>query len=225
MTRPQLVRSLALWTARERRYYLRWRGLKKQKAGIDVTRDAWRAWNHAHQMRVRRTVEIRKLDATSWRIDDTSAEAIIQREGISLWAYPDSQGWATGGVGHLITPPHKGVTAADFEKWGSRAHPIARDKAVSFFRDVDLVPYEKVVDDANRKRVANGHEPITPAQRGACVSLAFNIGTGGFATSTVARLIAKGASASAVADAFLLWHQPPEIMGRRRSEAAQYRAG
>jgi hypothetical protein len=55
----------------------------------------------------------------------------------------------------------------------------------------------------------------------ACVSLAFNIGAPGFVGSTVVREI-NADNMQAAADAFLLWDHPPELLGRRKGEKAQF---
>jgi lysozyme len=59
--------------------------------------------------------------------------------------------------------------------------------------------------------------PLKDHQFDALVSFAFNIGTGGFRDSTVAkRLNAKDFAGAA--DAMLMWRRPPEIVPRRRRE-------
>ena len=49
------------------------------------------------------------------------------------------------------------------------------------------------------------------------MSLAFNIGAGGFVGSSVVRQINAG-NMQAAADDFLLWDHPPELLGRRKGE-------
>lgn len=226
-SRAKVAAGLAYWTIQERKTYAEWLRLKHKNASTLPGRKrslAYKAWNHAHQMRVRRSIELRKLDVTSWKINDASANAIASREGEIPYAYNDSQGHATAWIGHLIRLGS--VRQSDYTKWGSPQHHFPNhQKIIDYFRDVDLAPYEKVVDDVARARVKNGHAAMTPGERGACVSLTFNIGTGGFSKSTVARRIKSGASKLSVADAFMLWDKPSEIIGRRKTERDQYLKG
>ncbi len=69
---------------------------------------------------------------------------------------------------------------------------------------------------------APGLATLTQAQFDVCCSLAYNIGTAGFAGSTVARKIRAGDLAGA-ADAFLLWNKAkgrvlPVLVNRRSAE-------
>lgn len=73
---------------------------------------------------------------------------------------------------------------------------------------------------------AIGNAPTTPAQFGAMVALAYNIGVGAFAKSSVARKHAAGDSAGA-AGAFALWNKAggkvlAGLIRRRAAEAALY---
>lgn len=75
---------------------------------------------------------------------------------------------------------------------------------------------------------AIGDAPTTPAQFGAMVALAYNIGTRAFAGSSVARLHRSGDHASA-ARAFALWNKAggrvlAGLVRRRAAEAALYRS-
>jgi GH24 family phage-related lysozyme (muramidase) len=177
-------------------------------------------------MRVRRTIELRNLKPESFaHVSDHGANEIAKREGVIPYAYLDSQHYPTAWIGHLIELTRRSLTQADFQKWGSKKNPAPHDKIMKFFREVDLKPYELVVYKANQKRVANGHKPITQNQFDATVSLVFNIGTGGFQNSTVRRRIEAGASTHDVAEAFMMWDKPSEIVGRRKTERDQYAAG
>ncbi len=76
-------------------------------------------------------------------------------------------------------------------------------------------------------RAAIGSAPTDPAQFGAMVSLAYNIGVDAFRRCSVARLHKAGDHAGA-AQAFLLWNKAggrvmPGLTKRRRAEAALYR--
>jgi lysozyme len=135
---------------------------------------------------------------------------LIREEGVRRYAYNDPAGHATFGVGHLI---HKGpVTDADRIRWGSPSNP----KSMRFVDRVlrrDLRKYERAVRGAVRRR-------IYQYRFDAAVSLCFNIGTGGFERSTVARELRRREPGFVrrAADAFLLWDQPRILLPRRRRE-------
>lgn len=142
------------------------------------------------------------------------AAFIAAEEGVRTRPYCDSSGWATTGVGHLILPMHKGVTTHDIQAW---SFPSVQ-AAINYFRDRDVVPYENAV------RATLGQAGVTQAQFDMCVSLCFNIGTGGFASSSVARYIRAGRMRRAGL-AFLLWANPRVLLGRRRREMAIFLRG
>ena len=138
------------------------------------------------------------------KTSDAGRATLIQREGLKLTAYKDTVGVWTIGCGHtgraalpLVVP---GMT-------------ISRAQA-DVLLAADLAPMEAVVNAAAPRGIPQNAFD-------AAVSLAFNIGAHGFAGSTVARKIASGDMAGA-ADAFLLWNKPPELMGRRKAERAQF---
>jgi lysozyme len=120
--------------------------------------------------------------ADTLRLSQHGADFIAREEGVRLHPYVDSSGWATAGVGHLIQPMHRGVTAWDRRHW---TFPNVAT-AVRYFRAHDVLVYEHAV------RKALGSAPVTQAQFDMCVSLCFNIGVGGFVSSRVARLIRAG---------------------------------
>lgn len=226
MTYTQAVRSIAYWKVMEARFYREWQRLKKKGASTapgSKRQLALKHYNHAHQMRVRAQLVIRKHEPA--HVSEVGAKKIIEREGLIPYAYLDSQHYPTAWVGHLIQLKRRDLTQADFAKWGSKQHPAPKDKIVKFFREVDLAPYEKVVHDANQARIKAGFPSISDNQFDAAVSLTFNIGTGGFVNSTVAKLIRNGSSKEKVANAFMMWDHPPEIIGRRKTERDQYLVG
>jgi lysozyme len=148
------------------------------------------------------------------RLSHHGAAFIALEEGVRTHPYPDSDGWATAGVGHLIVPMHRGVTAHDRQVW---TFPSPR-AAIDYFRGHDVIAYERAV------RHALGRAGLTQAQYDACVSLCFNIGVGGFARSEVARLIRAG-KLRAAANAFRAWEVPAVLRGRRERERALFLRG
>ena len=137
----------------------------------------------------------------------TSAQgrhAIALREGIRLRCYRDTRNIPTIGVGHTSAagPP----TVFD-----GQVITMAECDAI-LARDLGTV--EAAVNEAI-------HVPISQNAFDACVSLAFNIGAPGFRGSTVVRDI-NANDMDGAADAFLMWDKPPELVGRRKGEQAQF---
>jgi lysozyme len=137
---------------------------------------------------------------------------IEQEEGVVLHLYKDSAGLWTIGAGHLVRPG---------ECFGAGLTRIQADDLLS----KDLAKVEACVR-------AFARPDITQNQFDALVSLGFNIGTGGLASSTVARLYAKGDLAGA-SDAFLMWNKRADpktgqlvvdqgLMARRQRERALF---
>jgi GH24 family phage-related lysozyme (muramidase) len=148
------------------------------------------------------------------RLSHHGAAFIAREEGIRTHPYMDSRGLATTGVGHLITPMHRGVTANDVRHWSFPSTAAA----INYFRNHDVVIYERAV------RQALGKASLTQAQYDMCVSLAFNIGIGGFASSQVASNIKAGRMRAAGA-AFFGWANPRVLLGRRGRESRRFLLG
>lgn len=133
--------------------------------------------------------------------------AITQREGSKLHAYLDSVSVWTIGVGH---------TSAAGPPTVSRGLTITQAQCDEILSR-DLATFEAVVNAVGAD--LNQHE------FDACVSLAFNIGAGAFAKSTVARKLKEGDHKNA-ADAFLSWSRagddPNALLTRRKAERLQF---
>lgn len=122
----------------------------------------------------------------------TNAEGralITQFEGCKLTAYVCPAGVLTIGVGHTSAAGAPRVTA------GMR---ITQQEADAILAS-DLGRFEKAVTGAVRV-------PLTSNQFAALVSLAFNIGTGAFQSSTLVRLLNAGDTAGA-AQQFARWNR------------------
>lgn len=152
--------------------------------------------------------------AQNLRLSHHGATFIATEEGVRTRPYRDSRGIVTTGVGHVITPQHYSITNNDLRHW-SFSTPAA---AIEFFRDHDVIVYERAV------RQALGKASLTQAQYDMCISLAFNIGTGGFASSRVASCIRQG-NMRAAGLAFYGWARPAVLWGRRNREACRFLAG
>lgn len=122
-----------------------------------------------------------------------------------LEAYKDVRGIWTIGIGH---------TAAAGLPHPCEGMKLTESSMQALFT-VDIKQYEAAVRDAIKGSALANHE------FDACVSLCYNIGTGGFRGSSVAALIRELRYAEA-ADHFLLWDNPKSLLGRRQSERAQF---
>lgn len=145
----------------------------------------------------------------------TSADGrkrISEREGVRLKRYRDSVGIWTIGTGHtaMAGPPDPNIV---------KTITMAENDAIL---ERDLAKFEAGVEQAIKR-------PMTQAQFDAMVSLAFNIGLGAFAKSSVVRRFNAGDTAGAAA-AFMLWVKAggrvlPGLVKRRHSEVAQFQGG
>ena len=133
---------------------------------------------------------------------------LVVQEGFIPYAYNDSQGHATFGVGHLLH--HGPVTAADRAEWGTKAKPKPRALVLRVLREDLAERFEPAVRESVKTQLMQN-------QFDALVSMAFNIGAGGFRGSTVVKRL-NARDFGGAADAMLLWRSPPEIIPRRRRE-------
>jgi len=127
---------------------------------------------------------------------------LTKEEGCVLTAYRCSAGVLTIGVGHTSAAGAPQVTS------GLRITKEQADEILS--RDL------KTFEDAVNKAIK---VPVTQNEFDACMSLAFNIGVGAFAKSSVVRKLNAGDRKGA-ADAFLLWKRAgndPDILLPRRN--------
>lgn len=131
-------------------------------------------------------------------------DKLMSREGLRLTAYLDSKGIWTIGVGH---------TAAAGEPIPRKGLKITQEQCSEIFAR-DLLRYEEQV-------LASAKVPLSQGEFDALVSLCFNIGTTAFANSTVVKRLNAGDRKGA-ASAILMWNQPPEILGRRKTEYRQF---
>ncbi len=125
---------------------------------------------------------------------------LIEREGSRNRAYLDSVGVWTIGVGHTGPEVHEGLVWTDGQ---------VRD---AFAKDIER--FEKAVNDAVKV-------PLEQYQFDALVSMAFNVGQGAFAGSTLVRKLNAG-DIDGAAGQFDRWHIPPEITPRRNAEREQF---
>lgn len=205
MPRPQLVASLTLWESRKQYRFRKWRHYVKTKPEGDPLREKWfRLYDHAADMVRKRRLDISRLPVT--HLDAAGIEHLIREEGVRNEPYNDSAGNCTVGVGHLI---HRGgCNSADRQKW------TLTDAEVRALLRKDIARFERAVRKAF---IGKSALKATQPRFNACVSLAFNIGEGGFAESAVKQRIRAG-DLKGAADAFLMWGSPPELRPRRARE-------
>jgi lysozyme len=137
-----------------------------------------------------------------------SAFNLIKKfEGLELTSYPDTGGIWTIGFGSTINKD--------------------TGQAIKQGDKIDVATAERWLkqDIAEREKKIKGliKVPVTANMKAALVSLAYNIGTGAFASSTLLRLLNSGADKKMVADQFLRWNkvQGKEVKGltnRRKLE-------
>ena len=137
-----------------------------------------------------------------------SALNIIKKfEGLELTSYPDTGGIWTIGYGNTINKD--------------------TGQAIKQGDKIDLATAERwlKLDVAEREKKIKGliKVPVTANMMAAMTSLAYNIGTGAFGSSTLLRLLNSGSDKKLVADQFLRWNkvQGQEVKGltnRRKLE-------
>jgi lysozyme len=132
---------------------------------------------------------------------------IKQFEGLKLTSYPDTGGIYTIGFGNTINKD--------------------TGQAIKQGDKIDLATAERwlKLDVAEREKKIKAliQVPINENMKAALVSLAYNIGTGAFASSTLLRLLNSGADKKLVANQFMRWNkvQGKEVKGltnRRKLE-------
>ena len=138
---------------------------------------------------------------------ESEAKKLIARfEGCQLKAYKCPAGKWTIGYGHT-----EGVKEGDI--WTQERADAELAKEIDKFRAAVLRVCPTL--EATSNRLA------------ACISLAYNIGIGNFAGSSVAKYIRRGEHRAA-ADAFLMWvyagkQKLPGLVSRRQAERTVFR--
>ena len=143
------------------------------------------------------------------RISENGIEFIRQLEGEKLTAYRDIVGIWTIGVGHTGFVDGKPV---------ARGMAITKEKSKEILT-ADLKRFESEVNDAVKVT-------LTQNQFDALVSLAFNIGEGAFARSTLVNKLNAGDKKGA-AEQFLVWKNAggrvsQGLLNRRQKEKAMF---
>ena len=130
---------------------------------------------------------------------------IEHEEGCIDHVYRDQKGLYTVGVGHLVRP-------------GEHFAPHLSQQDIRDLLHGDLTRFHDAVEAANGD--------LEQHQFDACVSLAFNIGVAGFASSTLAKHLAAGDMDAAAAE-FPKWTSGriPVLVARRAREQKLFETG
>lgn len=139
-------------------------------------------------------------------LSDYGIKFLMSNEGVILHPYLDTKGIPTIGVGNTFYEDGSKVKMTD--------PPITKERAMELFKYI-LKMYELAV-------YSNTRDDINQNQFDALVSLCYNIGVTGFKNSTLVKKINNNSDDVVVKAAFLMWKNPPEIMGRRNREVALY---
>ena len=139
-------------------------------------------------------------------LSDYGIKFLMSNEGVILHPYLDTKGIPTIGVGNTFYEDGSKVKMTD--------PPITKERAMELFKYI-LKMYELAV-------YSNTRDDINQNQFDALVSLCYNIGVNGFKNSTLVKKINNNSDDVVVKAAFLMWKNPPEIMGRRNREVALY---
>ena len=139
-------------------------------------------------------------------IDEKGLAKLHEREGLRLKPYLDTQGVPTIAMGNTFYENGKKVTMQDKPLSLARAKKLGSAVAMAFSKYVDSV----VLSEVNQ----NQHNALT--------SLCYNIGQHAFNKSTVLRLVNMNPIGPNITKAFMMWTKNKELIGRRKSEVAQY---
>jgi len=134
---------------------------------------------------------------------------IAKEEGCVLKPYKDSVGIPTIGVGCTYYENGERVKMTD--------SPITEERALQLFKNL-LKIYEMCV-------YAHTRDDINQNQFDALVSLCFNIGTGAFNKSTLAKKVNANPNDPTIGAAFEMWKNAggkPILLNRRKREYALY---
>lgn len=144
------------------------------------------------------------------KISQKGIEFIAKEEGLVLKPYLDSVSIPTIGLGS--------TRYADGTKVKMTDKPITKEQAYQLF-NTTVKQYEEAVNSIIKK-------PLTQNQFDALVSLCYNIGTGGFKGSTVAKRVSNNPNDPTIAQAFEMWQNAGSkkglLLGRRKREVLLY---
>lgn len=140
------------------------------------------------------------------KLDDKGYNNLLETEGLRLNPYLDTQGIPTIAVGNTYYLDGRKVKITD--------PPMQKKDAIALYThtaDKFAAKVDKLIISA-----------VNQNQFNACVHMAYNIGLGGFETSTVLKLINKNPNDPKIADAIMMWIKDRELIPRRIREMKYY---
>lgn len=145
------------------------------------------------------------------KLNEKGYRLICEFEGLKLKPYLCSAKVPTIGYGNTYYPNGKRVTLLD--------QPITKEYAFEIFKDI-ADKYAKRVDEMVKK-------PLTQNQFNSLVSIAYNIGTGGFSTSTLLKKVNVNPNDLTIRNEFLKWNKASGkiidgLSNRRKKESDLY---
>jgi len=157
-------------------------------------------------------------DSSDLQLSSRGAAFIAAYEGYRGSVYEDAGGHCTIGYGHLL---HLGrCTRADADRWGT----LSRDRALALL-------WEDAGTYAAGVREALPDTELSQAQFDALVSLSYNIGNGGFRSSSVREVLDQDRpDYAAVPDKLMRWVSSggvklPGLQRRRANEGRLFTTG
>lgn len=164
------------------------------------------------------TASAPRRSTSDLQLSSKGAAFIAAYEGYRDAVYEDAAGHCTIGYGHLL---HLGgCTRPDAARWGT----LSRDRALALL-------WEDAATYATGVRSALPDTQLTQAQFDALVSLAYNIGNGGFRSSSVREVLAQDRpDYAAVPSRLMRWVSAggvklPGLQRRRSNEGRLFATG
>lgn len=140
------------------------------------------------------------------KLDEKGYKALHEREGLRLKPYLDTKGVPTIAMGNTYYLNGRRVTMEDRPLALVEAEQLAKVTADNFAKRVDALVTSKVNQN----------------QFNALLSIAYNIGINGFASSTLLARVNRNPNDHNIASAIMMWVKDKELIGRRCSEVIQY---
>lgn len=139
-------------------------------------------------------------------ISEKGLKKLHEREGLRLKPYLDTRGVPTIAMGNTNYLDGRAVTMKDKALTIEQAQQLGEITAKKFALGVNSLVSKEVNQN----------------QFDALVSLAYNIGLGGFKNSTLLKRVNANPNDPIIKDAFMMWSKNKELIGRRESEIKQY---
>lgn len=140
------------------------------------------------------------------KLDEKGYRTLHQREGLRLKPYLDTKKIPTIAMGNTFYLDGRKVAMQDKALTLLQAEQLGKVTADRFAAAIDKLIKSK----------------INQNQFNALVSIGYNIGINGFASSSFLKLVNANPNDHNIASAIMLWVKDKELIGRRCSEVIQY---